>query len=217
MTNRCLADEAWYWESLHEYSECASEPVYATHICDERHERAESEDLFGVYQDVWAVSRVLTRRPPWMLDVGGTARYVGMLSLFLPVTFVDIRPSALRLNRLTFVRGDVTALPFEDDSVPMASCLSVIEHIGLGRYGDAIDPNGAEHACGELQRVVEPGGCLLVSAPVGERVQTHFNMHRLLTPKQIAAWLPACDLIDGAEIRGERLRVWCAEFEKRRR
>ena len=214
MSHRSLADDRWYWENLHEYSERASEPVYPTHIFDEREGDAVSEDLFGVYQDTWAASRVLRQKPPWLLDVGGTARYVAFLSLFLPVTLVDVRETGLTLGNLTFTQGDVTALPFEDDSAPMVSCLSVIEHIGLGRYGDAIDPSGAERACSELQRVLAPGGRLLVSAPVGDTVQTHFNMHRVLTPEQIEAWLPACDLVNGAEVRSENLRVWCAEFVK---
>jgi len=212
---RSLADEIWYWRAFEEYSANAAEPVYATHIYDERDEGAESEDLFGVYQDVWAISRVLTRRPPWMLDVGGMARYVGTLSLFLPVTLVDIRPSAPKLNQLTFVRGDVTALPFEDDSVPMASCLSVVEHIGLGRYGDAIDPRGSERACRELQRVLQPGGHLLLSVPVADEPVTLFNAHRLLGRDQVRGWLDECDLTGGIEVRNDNMTVWCAEFMKR--
>ena len=48
------------------------------------------------------------------------------------------------------------------------SCLSVVEHIGLGRYGDALDPFGTVKAINELKRVLTKGGLLLISVPIGK-------------------------------------------------
>ncbi len=78
------------------------------------------------------------------------------------------------------------ALPFEDRSLTSVSCLHVAEHIGLGRYGDPLDPEGTRLAATELQRVVAEGGHLLFSTPVG-RPRTNFNAHRIHAPSEVIA------------------------------
>jgi SAM-dependent methyltransferase len=64
------------------------------------------------------------------------------------------------------------------------SSLHVIEHIGLGRYGDALNPEGSRLAAGELARVLRPGGRLFLSVPVG-RQRVCFNAHRVFAPTTI--------------------------------
>ena len=70
---------------------------------------------------------------------------------------------------------------FKDSSVKSLSCMHVIEHIGLGRfgrYGDNIDNEGDIKAINELKRVCDIGGSILFVVPVGEeRIQ--FNAHRI--------------------------------------
>jgi ubiquinone/menaquinone biosynthesis C-methylase UbiE len=74
--------------------------------------------------------------------------------------------------------GDLNNLPFESNSVECLSCMHTIEHIGLGRYGDTLDPDGDLKAIKELQRVTKIGGHLLIVTPVGKpRIQ--FNAHRI--------------------------------------
>ena len=63
------------------------------------------------------------------------------------------------------------------------SCLHVIEHIGLGRYGDAIDPHGSEKAAQELIRVLDKWPALGCDAHGRERVQ--FNAYRVFAPQTI--------------------------------
>ena len=56
--------------------------------------------------------------------------------------------------------------------------------VGLGRYGDPLDPDGDIKAMRELQRVVAPEGSLLFVTPVG-RPQIRFNAHRIYAYEQI--------------------------------
>ena len=71
--------------------------------------------------------------------------------------------------------------------------MHTIEHIGLGRYGDPLDVQGDRRALAELQRVVAPGGSLLVVVPIGEpRIQ--FNAHRIYDPAMIESGLPELKL-----------------------
>lgn len=110
---------------------------------------------------------------------------LGVVSGFVPVTFVDIRPLETKLSNFDCVAGNILRLEFADASIESISCLHVIEHIGLGRYGDPIDPNGSVSAARELARVVAPGGRLFLSTPVG-RARVCFNAHRIFDPSAIA-------------------------------
>ena len=190
------------------------EDVVLARILDER-DAVTPLDPWYFYQDTWAFRRVVEAQPAWLLDVGSTALLVGILAQVLPVVSVDVRPLPVTLPGLTCRKGDITALPFGDGEVPMATSLSVIEHIGLGRYGDALDPRGSERACRELQRVVAPGGRIVLSVPIAERAVTLFNMHRLLTREQVCGWLDGCELAGELTIDGGNMVVWCAEFVKR--
>ena len=56
--------------------------------------------------------------------------------------------------------------------------MHVVEHIGLGRYGDPVDYDGDLKAIAELQRVLAPGGNLFFVVPVGQP-RIMFNAHRV--------------------------------------
>jgi SAM-dependent methyltransferase len=206
---------AWWLANLQAYAR-AMDPAEALVLHGVHDERTADTELdpWYFYQDTWAFRRVLGVDPDWLLDVGSTALLVGILAQCLPVTSVDVRPLPVTLPGLTCLRGSITELPFEDDSVPMVTSLSVIEHVGLGRYGDPIDPRGSERACKELQRVLAPGGHLLLSCPIEDAPITLYNRERRLSKAQVTGWLDACDLADEHTVRGGALSVWLAEFVK---
>jgi SAM-dependent methyltransferase len=137
------------------------------------------------YQDLWAASRVHDAGVTRHVDVG--SRLDGFVAHVLPfcdVCYVDVRPLPARIPRLTFTRALLTALPFASNSIPSLSCLHVLEHVGLGRYGDPIDPGGHVHAAAELARVLRPGGTLLFGTPVG-RERVCFDAHRVFDPDTV--------------------------------
>ncbi len=133
------------------------------------------------FQDSWAAKQIFKLKPSHHYDVGSSAKTIGILSQFTPITMVDIRPINLELENLFFKKGSILHLPFPDNSIETISSLCVIEHIGLGRYGDALDPFGSEKALGELHRVLKVGGILLVSVPVYNENTIFFNAHRAFT------------------------------------
>jgi hypothetical protein len=63
--------------------------------------------------------------------------------------------------------------------------MHVVEHVGLGRYGDPIDYDGDLRAADELQRILAPTGQLLFVVPVGAVARIQFNAHRIYTPRQV--------------------------------
>jgi SAM-dependent methyltransferase len=138
-------------------------------------------------QDLWAAREVIARAPGLHVDVG--SRIDGFVAHILPsvsVAYVDVRALEMEVEGLLGVQGSIVELPFADRSVHSLSCLHVLEHIGLGRYGDPVDPNGHERAAAELARTVAPGGTLLVGTPVG-RERLCFDAHRVFDPDTVTA------------------------------
>lgn len=156
------------------------------------------------FQDTWAAQRVAEFAPARHVDVGSRVDLVGFLTAITQVTFVDIRPLDVPVEGLTGVEGSVLAMPFEDRSLNSLSCLHVAEHIGLGRYGDPLDPEGTAKAMKELQRVLAPGGQLLFSGPVGRR-RVAFNAHRIQPPSSVLAAFDELELLEfsGTDDSGE--------------
>jgi hypothetical protein len=121
----------------------------------------------------------------------------------VPVEFYEFNPPKLSLPKLFIKKASLVGLEMEDNSIQSLSCLHVLEHIGLGRYGDPIDPLGMERACHELSRVIQPGGRLFVSFPVG-RDRIEFNSQRVIDPIRAVSLFPGMDLIEFSMINDHR-------------
>lgn len=146
-------------------------------------------DAHYVYHTAWAARALAETRPRKHIDISSYTYFATLVSAFLPVEFYDYRPADIHLSNLSCGQADLCNLQFEDRSVESISCMHTIEHIGLGRYGDPLDARGDQRALQELQRVVAPGGSLLVVVPVGKpRIQ--FNAHRIYDPAMIENALP---------------------------
>ena len=101
----------------------------------------------------------------------------------------------MNLSGLESSFADLNKLPFDDHSQPSISCMHTIEHIGLGRYGDPLDPQGDLKAIEELKRVVKQGGDLLFVTPVG-KPRIEFNGQRIYSYEQIVSYFFPLQLIE---------------------
>jgi len=160
-------------------------------------------DTHYVYHTAWA-ARVLARtRPDKHVDVGSSLYFVGNVSAFIPMVHYDYRPPELSLPGAEVGAADLLNLPFESASIASLSCMHVIEHVGLGRYGDRLDPLGDAKACAELSRVLAPGGRLLFVTPVGKPA-IHFNAHRIYGHDAVLSLFPGLELEEFALITDKR-------------
>jgi SAM-dependent methyltransferase len=141
-------------------------------------------DPHYTYHPAWAAAIIAQNRPTRHVDISSTLAFCTMLAAFVPVGFYDIRPARLNIKDLTCDTADLTSLPFDDRSQLSLSCMHVAEHVGLGRYGDPLDPDGDLKSMHELQRVLAPGGTLLFVVPVG-RPCIRFNAHRIYSFRHI--------------------------------
>jgi len=156
-------------------------------------------------QDTWFARKIAAQRPAGHVDVGSSAKSMALVAQFVPVTLVDIRPVEIEVPGFSFQEGSVLALPFADGSLTSLSSLCVIEHIGLGRYGDPFDARGSEKAAAELLRVLAPGGDLYVSVPVDAECRIYFNAHRAFTRDYLLALFPGLALCEERYIYGYSL------------
>ncbi len=152
-------------------------------------------DAHYFYQGAWLARRLAKAAPSRHTDIGSSVLTISVLSAQVETTFVDYRPIGVDLPGLKPMAGNILDLSFPDDSIASLSCLHVIEHIGLGRYGDPIDPEGSRKAAEELQRVVQPGGRLYLSLPVG-RERVCFNAHRVHAPSTVTAMFLGMQLVE---------------------
>jgi hypothetical protein len=156
-------------------------------------------DRHYIYHTAWAARVLAATKPQLHVDISSSLYFVTGLSAFIPVEFYDYRPASISLPGLKSGRADLCNLPFPHASVRSLSCMHVVEHIGLGRYGDPLDPRGDLKAMAELQRVVAVDGALLFVVPVGAP-RTCFNAHRIYSYDQILTAFADLKLVEFALI-----------------
>ncbi len=147
------------------------------------------------YHLAWAARIIARTKPEFHVDISSSLYFSTIISAFIPVRFYDYRPAALALDDFQSYFADLTSLPFDNGSLNSLSCMHVVEHVGLGRYGDAIDPEGDLRAMMELKRVVAPGGSLLFVVPVGQP-RIEFNAHRIYSYHHIAEAFADLELVE---------------------
>lgn len=164
-----------------------------------------------VFHIAWAMRILAENCPNKHVDISSSLYFVTNLSAFIPVDFYDFRPVDLSLPGLNSYAGNITSLEFKDNSIRSLSCLHVIEHIGLGRYGDPLDPQGDTKAAKELIRVLEPAGTLLIAVPTG-RARIQFNAHRIYEAEQIVAMFKPLELKSFALVDDQNRFTLDADF-----
>lgn len=156
-------------------------------------------DRHYVYHPAWAARVVARLEPEVHVDISSTLHFATIVSAFVRVAFYDFRPAPLVLSNMSSDAADLTSLHFDSNSIASLSCMHVIEHIGLGRYGDPFDIDGDKKAAQELSRVLAKNGHLIVAMPVG-RPRIQFNAHRVYSHEQVLDLFSGLRLIEHALI-----------------
>jgi SAM-dependent methyltransferase len=152
-----------------------------------------------VYHTAWGARVLAATHPARHVDISSFLYFGVIVSAFVPVEFYDFRPAHIVLDGYRAARADLMRLPFADKSIESLSCMHVVEHVGLGRYGDDLDPEGDQKAVRELGRVLAPGGNLLLVVPMG-RPRIEFNAHRIYSAAMAAELWNGLELVEFALI-----------------
>lgn len=160
----------------------------------------ESGSASGHYfhQDLLVAQRIFLNNPIKHVDVGSRVDgFVAHVASFRPIEVFDLRELHASIENIHFKKVDITDKQFPlRDYCDSLSCLHVLEHLGLGRYGDRIDYNGHLIGWENLYKMLTKGGKLYFSVPLGEQ-RIEFNAHRVFSLKYILDMINDLYRIDG--------------------
>jgi len=141
------------------------------------------------HQDLLVARFIYENNPEMHFDFGSRIDgFVSHVAAFRNITLLDIRPvQILGHPQIEFQLCDVMNLSKKDVAESL-SCLHTIEHIGLGRYGDAINPIGHILAFRNLLGFLKRGGLFYLSFPISNVSKVMFNKERIFSPTEIFSW-----------------------------
>ncbi len=151
------------YESLNKRKSFAYKKKYRWFIDDSAKEAGTASEYY--WQDLWAASKIIENKPKVHYDIG--SRIDGFIAHLqaakIQTNLIDIRPLNNTLPYVGFTQADATSLKgIPDNSISSISALCSLEHFGLGRYGDPVDPEACFKAFQSIQRVLEGGGGVLL-------------------------------------------------------
>lgn len=145
-------------------------------------------DQHYIYHVAWAIRKIKEINPKHHIDIGSSLHLSTCAAALVPTTFLDFRKPDIDVPNLQVGQFDLTDWTFmQGESI---SCCHVLEHIGLGRYGDKLDNEGDLKAIANLRRMATKH--LLFVVPVGKPVVA-FNAHRVYSPVYINSLFPEYD------------------------
>jgi len=138
------------------------------------------------WQDLLVARKIFAANPKKHVDIGSRVDgFVAHVASFREIEVFDIRPITTQIPGMIFKQADFMS-PVEGmagycDSL---SCLHVLEHFGLGRYGDPINTKGFECGLVNMAGLLRKDGIFYLSVPIGiERVE--FNARRIFDPRKL--------------------------------
>lgn len=167
-------------------------------------DRYKAAGSLGAYfwQDLWAAQHVYKDKPDKHYDIGSRIDgFIGHISCFVgDIILIDVRKLDKNMPNVTYQCEDATKLEnIEDESIMSISSLCALEHFGLGRYGDKINPEGCFEAFDSIQRVLAKGGKAYISVPIGKE-HVEFNAHRIFYASTIVSSFSQMDLVEFAAV-----------------
>jgi SAM-dependent methyltransferase len=151
-------------------------------VLNERFSEAGEMNRHYFYQDLHVARLILKNKPKKHLDIGSRIDgFASHVAVFRDIEIMDIRDLKIKADNIEFRQADLMVLP--DDMIDYCdsiSSLHVIEHFGLGRYGDPVDYYGHEKAIRNITEILQRGGIFYFSVPIGPQ-RIEFNAHRVFS------------------------------------
>lgn len=137
-------------------------------------------------QDLYVAQKIFLRNPEKHVDIGSRIDgFVAHVATFREIEVYDIRPLENSITNVKFLRGNFMDENFViKDYCDSISSLHVLEHFGLGRYGDPITVDGHIKGFNNIYNMLLKGGIFYFSIPIGP-TRIEFNAHRVFSLKYL--------------------------------
>jgi len=188
-----IAQIPWYLGSFAKFRQKSQYSMEIMPCLHDRYDQSGNVNNEYFWQDLFVAQKIYDCSPDLHLDVGSRVDgFVAHIASFRVVEVLDIRPSFNEIPNVIPKRIDLMAdNPGMLEYCDSISCLHALEHFGLGRYGDSLDPEGWKKGLSNISNILRSGGTMYLSVPVG-RPRVVFNAHRVF---------------DIDDLRGEMLRL----------
>lgn len=204
-TNYCeefgLIENSFFFDDAKRYSELngrSNFEIQKSYMWPIIHDKYAMAGSLGNYfwQDLWAARMIIQSGVKEHFDIG--SRLDGfiahLLAAGIKITMIDVRKFPGEVDGLYTIVDDATTLrQISDESIESMSALCSLEHFGLGRYGDPVDPEACFKCFDNIQKKLKKGGKLYLSVPIG-RERVEFNAHRVFYADTIIKSFPLLSL-----------------------
>jgi SAM-dependent methyltransferase len=134
------------------------------------------------WQDLCVAQKIFKNNPEKHVDIGSSiSGFVAHVASFREIEVFDIRPLNETIQNVRFRQYDLMNKellhPEYTDSI---SSLHVVEHFGLGRYGDPICYDGYLKGFENITYLLKPNGKFYFSVPLGDQ-RIEFHAHRVFS------------------------------------
>lgn len=142
------------------------------------------------HQDLLVASDIHKSNPQTHIDIGSRIDgFVAHVASFRKIEIIDIRDlKNIGHENIIFKQIDIMSTNVQPALTDSLSCLHAIEHFGLGRYGDSLDPDGHIKGFNNILKMIKKKGTLYISFPISKNNEIHFNSQRVFNPNEIFTW-----------------------------
>jgi hypothetical protein len=144
------------------------------------------------WQDLLVARWIHEKQPIKHVDVGSRVDgFIAHVASFRELEVLDIRHISAPIPGVRFRQLDLMSpgniieiIDGSDGYCDSLSCLHALEHFGLGRYGDELDPIGYRRGLAHLAMLLSPNGTLYLATPLGHE-HIKFNANWVFAPETI--------------------------------
>jgi len=141
-------------------------------------------------QDLLVANFIHIDNPKRHIDIGSRIDgFVAHVASFREIEVMDIRPlKPTKHKNIKFIQKDFMLEENQLEKIcDSVSSLHALEHFGLGRYNDQIDPDGHLKGFKNMVKMLTKGGKIYISFPIGKK-KVIFNQRRVFSPDEIIKW-----------------------------
>jgi hypothetical protein len=183
---RAISSLPKYFKNFYQFKKNCQEKIEFVPCLHDWYEEAGSTHDEYFWQDLLVARMINSQNPIRHVDIGSRIDgFIAHVASFRDIEVFDVRPITSSIPGIIFKQANLmNQLSEFENYCDSLSCLHALEHFGLGRYGDPIDPDGYKLGFTNIVKILKVGGLFYLSVPIGVN-RVEFNANRVFDPKII--------------------------------